>query len=218
MTIYILVEGDTEVHALPQLLKGLYQSRRLRQPLPLHGAKFLKKVGKAASAVLARRPDDHVFACPDVAPNASYENTPWAYRSYADLQARLAQEVKRELSARLAPGDAQRAMKRFHPHPFCHDFEVLYLASPERLSAYLATKSNITKHYNHTHPEDQDLQEYPKKIVQFLFRHFRGRSYREVEDGRRFFGPATEHDLDTITLRCPRFASLVAALRGLVAT
>ncbi|MBM4042660.1 MAG: DUF4276 family protein [Planctomycetes bacterium] len=218
MTIYILVEGDTEVHALPQLLKGLYTSRRLRRPLPLHGAKFLPRVGKAAAAILAKRLDDHVFACPDVAPNASYENTRLAYRDCAELQAVLTREVKRELGARLAPNRVNQAIERFHPHPFCHDFEVLYLASSERLSSYLGTTANITKHYNHSRPEEQNLLKYPKTIVRFLFRHFAGRNYNDVDDSRSFFAPVTEDHLAAITRRCPRFAGLVEALRKLVAT
>ena len=217
MIIYIYVEGDTELAALPKILAGLFASRRIRMPIPLYGTKFLKRIGKAAAQIRSSQRDAHVFACPDLAPNEPYRNTPWAYQDYSGLQATLRREVRRRLRACLSPRKADAAIRRFHAHPFRHDFEVLLLALPDRLRQYLRTSADITKHYNARRPEDQDFERYPKRVVSALFRKHLRRAYDPVKDGRRFFEYATAEHVRSIESICPCFAELMVALRSLVA-
>lgn len=211
MTAYIYVEGETEVLAMPQLLAGLYATHRIRKPLPLGGS-FLKTIGATGAEILLRAVDAHVFACPDLAPNQSYQRTRWEYGSYEELQAVLRQEVQRELADRAGRGAGAAAIARFHPHPFCHDFEVLLLACPDRLRRHLGTNADITKRYR-KNPEEQDFDRYPSKVVDELFHHFKRTRYRKPYDAQRVLAGATEDDLRAICARCPRFSEFVAALQ-----
>ena len=218
MTIYIHVEGQTEVDALPLLLAHLYASRRIKRPVSLHGSRFLRAIGEAAAEVLSGRPDAHVFACPDLAPKDSFRATPWAYETYEELQAVLRREVRRELRERLGARAVAAATSRFHAHPFRHDFEVLLLALPERLKQYLKTDSDVTRHYNARRPEDQDFERYPKRVMNALCNQFLRRRYDPVVDARRFFGNATAEDVHRIGALCPCFREFVEALRELAAS
>ena len=127
----------------------------------------------------------------------------------------LRREARSKLDARLSARRAVAAMRRFHPHPFCHDFEALLLALPDELKRYLETRADITKHYNSRRPEDQDFDRYPKKVVAFLFGKFLGRRY-DPNDCRRIVEYAGPDGVQKIESCCPRFAELVGALRGLV--
>lgn len=217
MSVYVYVEGDTEVLALPKILDVLIGSRSVRKPIPLYGAKFLPKIGKTVAAILAASPQAHVFACPDLAPNRALDGTPWAYRDYEGLQGVLNREAATELAKRCRPQRADEALSRFHPHPFRHDFEVVLLACPGPLKRRLGTTSDITKHY-HSNPEDQDFDEYPKRIVDRLFQRFRKRRYRPTDDCPRVLEYASDLDVKGIEERCPRFRQLLAALRTAATT
>ncbi|MFW6161427.1 MAG: DUF4276 family protein [Planctomycetota bacterium] len=217
MSVYVYVEGDTEVLALPTILDVLVGQRSVRKPIPLYGAKVLPRIGKTAAAILSRNPQAHVFACPDLAPNRAFNGTRWAYSHYAGLQGVLNREVNAELAKRCSPRRAEDALSRFHPHPFRHDFEVVLLACPEPLKRRLGTTSDITKHYR-SNPEDQDFHEYPKKIVDRLFQRFQKRRYRPTDDCPRILEYASAGDVQGIEERCPRFRQFLAALRRAIAT
>jgi hypothetical protein len=214
MTIYIYVEGETEVQALPQVLAGLYATRQIKRPISLGGSLF-KSIGRTAAEILVRNPAAHAFACPDLAPNDSYLGTPWEYHSYEQLQAVLTREVRNALDALVSPRAAADMIRRLHAHPFRHDFEVVLLALPERLGPYLRTQTDLTKRYG-KNPEDHNFDDYPSRVVNRLFNEFAHTRYRKADDARRVLGGATKEDLDLICARCPRFAEFVGALRQLV--
>jgi len=214
MSVYIFVEGETEVLALPRLLGSLVGQGTFKTPIPLYGAKFLRKIGKTAAAILGREQDAHVFACPDVAPKQAFESTRWSYQDYAGLQDVLRREVNGELRARVSAKKADRALDRFHAHPFCHDFEVILLACPGPLKKRLGTTSDITKHYR-SKPEDQNFDDYPKKVVHRLFRKFAKRKYRAPDDFPRVLEYATAEDVKGMEALCPRLRGFLRDLRGL---
>ncbi|MBM4033991.1 MAG: DUF4276 family protein [Planctomycetes bacterium] len=215
MSIYIYVEGVAEVGALPRILTDIYACRRVRAPVALSGA-FLSRIGPAVAKLLAREEDAHTFACPGLAPNKAYLGTKWEYRDCGELQDLLRREVRGQLSARLGARRAAAALRRFHPHPFRHDFEAVVLACPERLKAYLRTTADITKRYRRD-PEDQDFEQYPSKVVDALFNHFRHTRYKKGHDPERLFDGFTRPELDALCARCPRFAAFVTDLRETVA-
>lgn len=214
MMVHVFVEGPTERLTLPKVLADVFATGRVRSPIPLRGSRFFNEIGPQAAAILALRSDAHVFACPDLAPRAS---APWAYEDYRGLQDALQLAARRAREEQVSRRRASSAMKRFHPHPFRHDFEVLLLALPERLKAYLGTTSRIEKHYNARQPEEQDFDRYPKRVVEQLFRKFAKRDYNDVTDCPRFFEGTTAELVQGIETACPRFADFVGALRGAVA-
>jgi hypothetical protein len=213
MTITIFVEGDTEVLALPRLLRTCLGPHPLRPPIPLYGAQFLPRIGKAAAAILMVRAEAHVFACPDLAPRDAFTGR-WRYQDYEDLQEVLRREVRGALSARLRAKAVDAAMKRFHPHPFRHDFEVVLLACPDALKRRLGTRADVAKQY-HRRPEEQNFEEYPKRVVRRLFRKFAKRRYHPTDDCPRILEYASPEAVKGIERACPRFGEFVAALRSL---
>jgi hypothetical protein len=216
MRIQVYVEGPSEQAVLPIVFGHALGQGRAITVFPLRGSRFLGEIGERAAAILARNPDEHVFACPDLAPKDAYENTPWAYTDYTGLRDALRRQVRRELEARLSPRKLDSAAERFHPHPFRHDFEVLMLALPEHLKRYLRAETDITKHYNARFPEDQDFLRYPKRVVASLFRQHLRRAYNPPKDGQRFFQRVTPDDVRGIELSCPCFREFLAVLRALV--
>lgn len=214
MRIRIYVEGPTEREALPKLLAHLEVARRRVDILPLKGSRFLKQIGRRSALILTKERDAHVFACPDLAPKDAYENTSWAYDHYEALQEVLRREAKKALRARLNPKQVSQAMARFHAHPFRHDFEVVLLACPDLLKRRLGTKADITKRYKKS-PEDQNFDEYPKKIVRRLFETFARRRYDAVDDCPRVLEYARAEHVQRIAKTCPRFGEFIAALEAL---
>ena len=215
MRIRIYVEGPTEQVGLPRLLAHLKLPKRRIDVLPLKGSRFLKEIGRRAAVILTREHDSHVFACPDLAPRDSYEGTQWAYTDYESLQDVLQREVREALKERLGARKLVGAMRRFHAHPFRHDFEVVLLACPELLKRRLGTEADISKHYSRK-PEDQDFEQYPKKVVQRLFRKFAKRRYRPTYDCPRVLDYMTAEHVNRIRRACPRFGELATALEQLL--
>jgi len=214
MRIRIYVEGESERAGLPKLL-ALLSSRRLGIDVyPLRGGKFLPDIGWRVAEILCADRDAHVFACPDLAPRDAYTSTRWAYRDYADLQHVLRREVVRELRHRLNARKAKGAAARFHPHPFRHDFEVVLLACPDLLKRRLRTDTDITKHYN-KRPEDQDFDQYPKKVVRRLFNQFANRRYNPVDDAAAILEYATTEHVKRVRQQCPCLHEFLGALEAL---
>ena len=214
MSIYVYVEGDTEVLSLPSLLADCYASRRIRKPIAL-GARFLMEIGRSTAEVLLREPGAHVFACPDLAPNRSFLGTRWAYSTYDELCELLRREAMEQLEARTTPKKAANAIQRLHTHPFRHDYEVVLLACPDRLKRYLGGDADVTKWYA-AKPEDQDFDEYPSRVLAKLFGKFRRTRYRKTQDAPRILAGITQQELGAICKKCPRFGEFVAALRGVL--
>ncbi len=214
MSVYIYVEGDAEVHALPRIPADIYASRKVRTPVALRGG-FLSHIGPTAAKLLVREEDAHAFACPDLAPNKAYLGTKREYHDCEGLQDMLRRGVKAELSARVGVRRVAAALRRFHPHPFRHDFEAIVLACPDRLKAYMRTTVDITRRYSRN-PEDQDFERYPSKVVESLFNDFRHTRYKKGHDPERLFDGFTRPELDAVCARCPRFAGFVAELRAAV--
>jgi hypothetical protein len=208
MKVRIFVEGPSEKEALPFVLAHVVGGRQPITLLPLRGSRFLKDIGRTAAAILEAEEDAHVFACPDLAPKHS---TRAAYDDHRGLQQVLTSQVRK--AVHLSAKRLRRAIARFHPHPFRHDFEVLMLALPERLQVYLKTQDDVTKRYNAHRPEDQDFRRYPKRMVKELFKKHLKRDYDPVTDGRRFFESVTPSDVKKIVSRCPKFKALVRDLR-----
>lgn len=214
MRVYIFVEGETERRALPKLLSVLGVAARVRGPIVLRGSRFFTDIGPRAAAVLSQELDAHVFACPDLAPR---EHVPWHYADYRGLQQALRSQLRECMAKRAAKRALDSALRRFHPHPFKHDFEVVLLALPTLLREHLGTRVDVTKHFNHERPEDQDFQRYPKRVVQFLFNKFGGRRYNEVDDCLRILERAQAEDAKRLENVCPCIAELASALRRLQA-
>ena len=216
MRIRIYVEGESERVGLPKLLALVNPSRLPVAVLPLKGSRFLSEIGFRAAEILCAESGSHVFACPDLAPNDAYRSTRWAYTDYESLQEVLRREVARELRSRLAPAKAKSAAARFHPHPFRHDFEVVLLACPDLLKRRLRTDSDITKHYRKK-PEDQNFDEYPKKVVRRLFTQFLRSRYIPVADCARILEYLTPEHVESIERTCPRLEEFLAAIRQVFA-
>lgn len=216
MRIRIYVEGETERAGLPKLLGLVNPSRVAVAVHPLKGGKFLPQIGFRAAEILCAEADAHVFACPDLAPNDDYRGTRWAYADCESLREVLRREVARELRSRLVPAKARSAAARFHPHPFRHDFEVLLLACPDLLKRRLRTDTDITKHYNRK-PEDQNFEEYPKKVVRRLFSQFLRTRYSPVADCAAILEYLTPERVESIERTCPRLREFLAAIRELLA-
>jgi len=216
MRIRIYVEGPSERAALPKLLAPIRPIGARLDIYPLKGSRFLSEIGFRAGAVLRQEKDAHVFACPDLAPKESYQDTRWAYRDYDDLAALLEREVRTHLRQTLGSGSAGRALQRFHPHPFRHDFEVVLLACPDLLKRYLGTRVDITRHYRKL-PEDQNFADYPKRVIRKLFAKFTRRRYDPVSDCPRILDGVTAEHLRRIEELCPRMREFLAVIRQLAA-
>lgn len=216
MRIRIYVEGESERAGLPKLLRLVNPSRLPVAVHPLKGSRFLPEIGMRAAEILCADGDAHVFACPDLAPNDAYRPTRWAYADYESLQEVLRREAAKEVRSRLAPAKAKLAVARFHPHPFRHDFEVILLACPDLLKRRPRTDTDITKHFNRK-PEDQNFDEYPKKVVRKLFERFARRRYNPVDDCARILEYLTPRRVESIERACPRLKEFLAAIRQLLA-
>ena len=212
MRIRIYVEGESERVGLPKLLALVNPSRVPVAVHPLKGSRFLPEIGFRVAEILCAESDAHVFACPDLAPNDAYRATRWAYTDYGSLQEVLRREVAGELRSRLAPRKAKLAADRFHPYPFRHDFEVLLLACPDLLKRRLRTDADITKHYRKK-PEDQNFDEYPKKVVRRLFTKFLKSRYIPVADCAAILEYLTPGHVESIERACPRLKEFLAAIR-----
>jgi len=208
--LHVFVEGQTERVALPTILAAFGLGGRTQPPLMLRGSKFFTQIGRRAAAILSVERDDHVFACPDLAPR---EHVPWPYEDYDGLQEALRQQVRREFRSRYGRKAPVRAMERFHPCPFRHDFEVILLAMPAALASCLRTNQTVEQHYNSRNPEDQDFDRYPKRVVRLLFEKFAKRRYDEVTDYPRVLDRATQDEVRGTADVCPRFAQFIEALR-----
>jgi len=218
VTIYIYVEGKSDVAGLDALLRAYRQqcgqagiATRL---VPLNGKdQLLRKVGPHAFADLREESDSHVVAMPDLYPMARFDPTPYAHDSYqalVDLLRRLVRSQAR--SEGCSQSEVHSLLQRFHALPLSHDLEMLLLAAHEKLRAYLRTSTSLAKAFRHP-AEDQDDNTPPKRIVEELFvrHHPKKTSYKPT-----IHAPAILSDVSPAELResgeCPRFAEFLATL------
>jgi hypothetical protein len=208
--ILVYVEGESDAIVLRQLLSG--RSERAAGNgiklaiVPAGGKKplFGKYISKAAK-ILCNNPATAVIFVPDLYP----PNVGGEHRTRPELQDLLNRLLHEEV-ARKNPGQAEMICKRFKPHCFQYDMEVLLLAAEAGLFSYL--KIEPDRCWNPT-VEEQDHDVNPKKIVQQLFQRC-GRTYRETADG-----PAILKDVPVEVLadKCPvSFAPFLSCLDGLI--
>ena len=221
MTVFVYVEGPSDVLALKELFGGYMQELRPRK----HSLSFLslknksnllKKIGPRAAEKLAQNSDDRVVALPDLYPSRTYATTQYAHSDLGQLRDRLRGLVKAALQAtpyRVRPPALAGAMDRFYPCALKHDLEMLLLAAWPSLEQHLRARLNPGDWRQPAEEQDEDRP--PKLVVQGLFKAKTRRDYHETRDARVVLGRVAriEDDLLYTThpgqLECPVFKDLL---------
>lgn len=222
MTVFVYVEGPSDVLALKELFRGYMQELRPRK----HSLSFLslknksnllKKIGPRAAEKLVQNPNDRVVALPDLYPSRTYATTQYAHSDLGQLRERLRDLVKAALQAapyRVRPPALDGAMARFYACALKHDLEMLLLSAWPSLQRHMGARLNPEKDWRQP-AEDQDEDRPPKRVVEGLFKARAGRDYHETKDARVVLGRVARIRDDLLyttqpgQLECPVFKGLL---------
>ena len=214
MTAIIYVEGPSDQKALQALLRPIIEEGR-RNGIGISfspkGSKdrILGEVPRTAANHLKQKPDDWVFALPDLYPFS----TTGAHKhgSFDEMAQRLRSKFE---ACAGEVGLSGSALRHFRVHCLKHDLEALLLATPSKLSERLKTKDKLRDWWRQP-VEDQNGNEPPKRVVQKLFTQYRGRKYEETVDAVWILERA---DLAAVEAACKdHFRPFVEELRAIVA-
>jgi hypothetical protein len=215
MKVVVYVEGPSDKLALEKFLGELIDKGNKRgvgiRFSPQNGkAPILNDVPRKAAEILKQHPTDWVFALPDLYPMSSYDGTPNAHHSFAELE-RLLRDKFTAYAEKIALPEVAR--DRFRVHCLKHDLEVLLLAAPEALRMRLGTRDALHDQWRRT-VEDQNDERPPKRIVEELFRRYRKKpDYIDTKDAPWILERAS---LDKVIEACSqRFRPFVHELRSI---
>jgi len=218
VNIHVYVEGPSDRDALDSLMANYVQACHKTS----WEVRFIKLGTK--HDVLARGPAmawanlesasaDHVIAMPDLHPLTGFAPE-YAHDSYQGLQALLGSLLERHAKAEGQARLPRDIARRFHAFALCHDLEMLLLAAREELERHLGLARGALRGRYTSPAEDQDDREYPKKVVQQLFRQHKGRAYDDVDDAPAILATASPVAL-RLSGECPRFSEFLTALESI---
>ncbi len=215
MKVLVYVEGPSDRDGLGSLLEPIILAGRGKgigiNFLPLGNKDaILRGVARKAALQLQERPDDWIFALPDLHPMRKYNGTVSAHSSCSEL-ARLLNERFAEQASQLHL--ALNTQRHFRVHCLKHDLESLLLADPAALRRRLGTDHRLEDRWRRP-VEEQDDDRPPKRVVEDLFRTYRGKpGYVDTTDAAWILARAS---LDAIVAACSQqFAPFVSELRTL---
>jgi hypothetical protein len=218
MKVWVFVEGEGDCKALGALFADWRE--RLRKagwglPIIALGSKslLLRKIGWHAAEKLCADPNDLVVGLPDLYPNRGYETTEYRHASFDELRQIQTKRVLAALrdSSGLNSCAATTHAERFFGSAMKHDLEVLLLAAPAELRAYLRTRDHLGTWRNPV--EEQNQNNPPKHIVEGLFKAKLKRAYRDTKDAPAVL--RTVPDVRTILyggsqqIQCPAFKEML---------
>lgn len=209
MKVWIFVEGESDIHALPSLWRDWQQKLGakgwgLRFILLDNKSNYFKSIGRRATEKLVHDTRDLVVGLPDLYPNRCYANTPHKHANLKELQAVQRRLVKQNLQQKVRPADVDSYLARFYPSALKHDLEVLLLAATSQLQSRLKMR-NRPRGWRHP-PEDQNQNKPPRKIIEELFQKNLKRSYRAITDSTAILENA---DLQEVAGQCPAFRAVI---------
>ena len=209
MKVWIFVEGESDVHALPSLWRDWKQKLGtkgwgLRFILLKNKSKYFSDIGHLATEKLVYDTRDLVVGLPDLYPNRDYANTANKHANLRELQAVQRRLVKRNLQQKVRPADVDSYIARFYPSALKHDLEVLLLAATSQLQSRLKMRNRPSGWRRP--PEDQNQDKPPKKIIEELFQKNLKRSYRAITDSTAILRNA---DLQEVAEQCPAFRAVI---------
>ena len=214
MKVWIFVEGSSDVKALSALLNGWKQNLSAKgwgiQIIPLENkSKYFRKIGSRATEKLVNDARDLVVGLPDLYPNRDYANTEYKHDNLEELRNVQTRLVKQNLQQEVRRADVDSHIERFHASALKHDLEVLLLAATNQLQSRLKIPNRPSGWRRH--PEEQNQDRPPKRIVENLFRRHLRRSYRENTDSDAILRNA---DLREVAEQCPTFRAMIDWIGG----
>ena len=206
MKVWIFVEGESDVHALPSLWGDWQQKLGAKgwglRFIDLDGkSKYFKNIGHLATEKLVHDTCDLVVGLPDLYPNRGYA---YKHANLKELQAVQRRLVKQNLEKKFGPTDVDSYIARFYPSALKHDLEVLLLAATSQLQSRLKMR-NRPRGWQHP-PEDQNQNKPPKKVIEGLFQKYLKRPYRPITDSVAILRNA---DLQEVARQCPAFRAVI---------
>lgn len=215
MKVLVYVEGPGDRAALEALLSSVIaigQGNGVGIRFLPQGGKHavLNDVPRKAAGHIHDRPEDWVFAAPDLYPMSAFDGTPNEHRSFNDLRNLLWHRFLQCAQELGLPPDVHR---HFRIHCLKYDLEVLLLASRDALRERLGTGHLLQNRWRNP-VEDQDDGRPPKHIVEELFEQYRRRpGYNPTIDAPWIL---RRSPLDDVVNACPqRFAPFVNELRAI---
>jgi len=219
MKIWIFVEGPADVGGLDTLFEKWNSELKKRghgiSIIQLEGkSKYLKKIGPRAARILFDNEKDLVIGLPDLYPNEPYMGDGSLKHGNLD-ELKLVQErlVKNALSGIFGVngGLLKKFMERFYATALKHDLEMLLLASVAQLRTHLKTSDRLSGQWEKP-VENQNQTKPPKRIVEDLFRRYRGKSYRDTKDAPAVLRKVTnlrETIFYNSNINCPEFKAML---------
>ena len=209
MKVWIFVEGESDIHALPSLWRDWQQKLGAKgwglQFISLENkSKYFKKIGHRVTEKLVHDTRDLAVGLPDLYPNRGYANTAYKHANLRELQAVQRRLVKQNLQEKVRPADVDSYIARFYPSALKHDLEVLLLAATSQLQSRLKMRNRPSGWQRP--PEDQNQNKPPKKVIEELFQKNLKRSYHEITDSVAILGNA---DLQEVANQCPAFRAVI---------
>ena len=209
MKVWIFVEGESDVQALPSLWRDWKQKLGakgwgLRFISLDNKPNYFKSIGHRATEKLVYDTRDLAVGLPDLYPNRGYANTAYKHANLKELQAVQRRLVKQNLQEKVRPADVDSYIARFYFSALKHDLEVLLLAATSQLQSRLDMR-NSPRGWRRP-PEDQNQNKPPKKVIEELFEKNLKRSYHEITDSVAILGNA---DLQEVANQCPAFRAVI---------
>lgn len=198
MKIIVYVEGPSDRDGLgalfDSLIKQAAQNGCRIQFVPMEGKHpLVTKVPLRAVNILRNDRDAHVFTLPDLYPPLGHPHS-----SGAELKQTLVRAFQDE--CKRLKVDFTRLAERFHVHCLKHDFEVLLLASEDKLKRYLGLQAFPSQIRWRQPVEGQDHQKPPKRVIEELFQHVK-RRYIDTFDAPLILQGIDPFDLAS---KCPQ--------------
>jgi hypothetical protein len=213
--VLVYVEGPADRVSLAALLKPIIDAGRAKGiGISFHELRnkdgVLRHGPNRAAAYLKEQPDGWVIALPDLYPMKDFTGTP-RHSSFSELRAGMRKAFEKAAQRHDLPNDVR---SHFLVHCLKHDLEVLLLAAPDQLRARLGTTEKLADAWRKP-VEDQDDIDPPKRVVERLFKKYRGKGrYTDTVDAPRILERAS---LVAVEAACPCcFAPFVDDLRAII--
>ena len=215
MKVWVFVEGESDSRALSSLWNDWKQELQKKrwgiQLIPLKNkSNYFKKIGPRTAEKLLYNENDLVVGLPDLYPNQNYASGEYRHSNMKELREIQVRLVNRSLQKNVSPDDINRYMDRFYGSALKHDLEMLLLTVPSLLQKRLGV-TNISRSWR-VHPEDQNQNKPPKKIVEALFQTRLKRAYREMTDCEAILGKAALSEVlfdESGIAQCPTFRAML---------
>lgn len=213
MKVWVYVEGPSDCTALNALWvrwrENLRNSGWGIQVIPLDNKTiFFRKIGTRAVEKLEADSRDFVVGLPDYYPNLEYAGGQYRHDSLQEL---LDLQIKLVRNALAKKRIDESNLERFYPSVLKHDLEMLLLAAREHLREHFGTRDHLG---SWTFPvEEQNQNQPPKRVVEELYRRYKGRRYQDTTDAKAVLSRVNNiRDIlyfNTNQLNCPIFKDML---------